>query len=461
MSDPLKVFITYSHKDKAAKNTLIDRLAVMVRQDLITIWHDNEILPSDRWYEDISKNLADSDILLYLVSYSSLASENCNKELAEALSRKIRILPIILEDCDWQNHQLSDIQALPDQGKPINEWQPESKGWQNVVVGLRNVVDKIRIQASDSAQEETLSEWIFQQGNFLMMIGQIDKAIEAYSHVIQRSPNNVATYINRGIAYHRKGEFSRAIDDLNKAIELNPGFALAYNNRGTTYSDIGAYNRAIEDYSNAIELKPDYAIAYYGRGAAYQRKGEQDRAIADYCKAIELTPELVEAYNNRGNAYNNKGNLEYAIADYSKAIELNPDNAYFYFVRGTTYLKKGAYDCAIVDYNKAIRLNPDDAEAYYNRGTTYGIKGEQDRVIADYSKAIELNPEFVLAYYNRGMCRLHLQNWQGARSDLANAKNRGMNIIAVFREDYNTAAEFERRYGVNLPEDIAAMLTQE
>ena len=40
------------------------------------------------------------------------------------------------------------------------------------------------------------------------------------------------------------------------------------------------------------------------------------------------------------------------------------------------------------------------------------------------------------------------------------AKNKGMDIIAVFREDYNTVEEFERRYGVRLPEDIAAMLTQ-
>ncbi len=458
MSDPLKVFITYSHENLDAKDELIKHLAVMIQQSLIKIWHDNKILPGDTWYENISKNLADSDILLYLVSASSLASKNCNKELAEALSRKIRILPIILEACDWQNHQLSDIQALPDQGEPINVWQPESSGWQNVVEGIRKVVGEMRAQASKSAEKEILSEWIFQQGNFLMMIGQIDKAIEAYSHVIQRSPNNVATYSNRGNAYHRKGEIDRAIEDLSKAIELNPGFALAYNNRGTTYSDIGAYNRAIEDYSNAIELKPDYAIAYYGRGAAYQRKGEQDRAITDYCKAIELNPELVEAYNNRGNAYNNKGKLEYAIADYSKAIELNPDNAYFYFIRGTTYTKKGAYNRAIRDYNRAIGLNPDNAEAYYNRGTTYGIKGEHGRAIVDYNKAIKLNPEFALAYYNRGMCWLYLQNWQETRLDLEVAKNKGLDIIAVFRNNYKNVEEFEQRHGVKLPPDIAAML---
>ena len=85
MSEPLKIFITYARKDKAAKNELKTCLAVMEQQDEITIWHDNEILPGDTWREAIFNNLAESDILLYLVSADSLASENCNKELSEAI----------------------------------------------------------------------------------------------------------------------------------------------------------------------------------------------------------------------------------------------------------------------------------------------------------------------------------------------------------------------------------------
>ena len=133
MGNSLKGFITYSHKDTEAKDKLITRLAVMQQQNKLVTWHDAEMTGGTKWREDIFKHLADSDILLYLVSAASLASENCNKELAEAIpSSDIRIIPIILEDCDWQYHQLSDFQAFPDKGKPINEWQPESKGWQNV-----------------------------------------------------------------------------------------------------------------------------------------------------------------------------------------------------------------------------------------------------------------------------------------------------------------------------------------
>ena len=131
MSKGLKVFITYAHKNSEAKDKLITYLAVMKQNRLIDAWHDNEILPGDKWRDEIFNNLADSDILLYLTCPYSLASENCNKELTTVLNPNIRVIPIILEHCDWQNHQLSEFQALPDKGKPIydiSEWNPESKG---------------------------------------------------------------------------------------------------------------------------------------------------------------------------------------------------------------------------------------------------------------------------------------------------------------------------------------------
>ena len=460
MSKPLKVFITYSHQDTDAKDKLIEYLAVMKQQDMITTWHDNEILPGDKWRKAISNNLVNSDILLYLVSASSLASENCNKELGDALSSEIGVVPIILESCDWQNHQLRDNQALPDKGKPINEWQPESKAWQNVVGGLQKVVDKIQSHSSDSAQKEELPEWVFKLGNFLMTIDQTDRAIEAYSHVIELNLSHADAYNNRGVAYDKKDKVDRAIEDYTKAIDLKSDEAVAYSNRSAAYIDKGEIDRAISDCNKAIELKPDYAEVYYNRGLAYGIKGDFDRTIKDCNKAIKLNPKLSLAYNNRGIAYRSKGEIDRAISDYTKAIELDPDYAETCYNRGNAYYSKGDFDHAISDYTKTIELDPDYAGAYNNRGNAYDSKGDLDRAISDYTKAIKLNSELAGAYYNRSMCWLHLQNWQEAKSDLIIAENKGMDIIAAFRGHYKNIKAFERRNGIQLPKDIAAMLTQ-
>ena len=67
--------------------------------------------------------------IFFSTSYlqASLASKNCNKELAKALKSHIKVIPIILEHCDWQHHQLSDFEVLPLKGKPITKWDDSER----------------------------------------------------------------------------------------------------------------------------------------------------------------------------------------------------------------------------------------------------------------------------------------------------------------------------------------------
>ena len=147
MNKPLKGFITYSHEDTEAKDELRKRLAVMEQQKELVPEDDGQLTPGDKaLQEDILEKVADSDLLLYLVSAASLASKNCNKELEEALNAKIRVIPIILEHCDWLNHQLSGFEVLPYKGKPLTKWDDKSEGWQNVVGGIRSAISKIRLE---------------------------------------------------------------------------------------------------------------------------------------------------------------------------------------------------------------------------------------------------------------------------------------------------------------------------
>ena len=80
------------------------------------------------------------------------------------------------------------------------------------------------------------------------------------------------------------------IKGCSAMIQRNPNDVLAYHNRGDAYGLKGEVDRAISDYTKAIELNPSYAPAYTGRGRAYTRKGDYTRAVADVTKASELTP---------------------------------------------------------------------------------------------------------------------------------------------------------------------------
>ena len=122
------------------------------------------------------------------------------------------------------------------------------------------------------------------------------------------------------------------------------------------------------------------------------------------------------------------------------------------------YFPTRDFDHAVEDLAEAIELNPDYADAYANRGAVYLLAGDFDHAIEDLTKAVELNPNDAIAYNNRGMVWLYLREWENAKSDLTTAKNIGLNIINVFHNNYENVPDFESKHGIQLPEDITAML---
>ena len=145
--------------------------------------------------------------------------------------------------------------------------------------------------------------------------------------------------------------------------------------------------------------------------------------------------------------------------DFDTALKLKPNHADAYHNRGGAYFNKGDFDRAIVDFDTALKLKPDFADTYYNRGVAYSEKSLYNRAIEDYTSAIALKPDLAESYSGRGVAQLHRREWESAKSDLTAAKNMGVNIIAKFCYIYGSVANFERITSIQLPADIAAMLT--
>ena len=236
-----------------------------------------------------------------------------------------------------------------------------------------------------------------------------------------------------------------------------------YLQRGTEAHLEGKLDDAIVYYTEVISLQPDVLTlneVYTKLGNAYRAKGEVNEAINKYSEAIRLEPHDAEIYNRRASAHIEKDDLDNAIKDYGKAIELEPNDRYAYNRRGKVYRIKEDFDNAIKDYSKAIELEPDDRYAYNELGKVYTAKGDFDNAIKDYNIAIQLRPDYAKAYYNRGETWLHLQEWQEAKSDLTIAEDKGVDITAEFHNEYASVEGFEQKIGIQLPPDIAALLTQ-
>ncbi len=131
MSKPT-VFISYSHKDEAWKDRLVNHLGVLQQEGLLDIWEDRRIVAGDDWYPEIQTAIDTASVAILMVSADFLTSKFIlSKEVPRLLERRekegLRIFPVIFKPCPWQHVQwLARMLVRPKDGSAIsggNEYQ--------------------------------------------------------------------------------------------------------------------------------------------------------------------------------------------------------------------------------------------------------------------------------------------------------------------------------------------------
>ncbi|MFM7449525.1 MAG: tetratricopeptide repeat protein [Leptolyngbyaceae cyanobacterium] len=214
------------------------------------------------------------------------------------------------------------------------------------------------------------------QANSLLQRGQYDEAIAAYNKALQINPNSAEAYIQRGVAYHRKGDLSAARRDNDRAIELlqsaikgnggrstpqiNDKMASAYNNRSHVYFDLDNYQQAESDARQAITLKPQLLRAFTNLGNALYKQGRVNEAIQEYTRVIQQQPVdlnlLAGTYTNRGNVYQTLNQMDLALKDYNQALKIDPTYADAYFNRAIMLERQSNLTQAARDFEQAAAL---------------------------------------------------------------------------------------------------------
>ena len=152
---PLRLFISYSHKDLSLRVSLGDHLAALQREGVIETWHDRLISAGQEWAGEIKAELEAADIILCLVSAGFLASPYCqDKELKRALERhgagEALVIPVILKPSDWSSSALGPLQALPANAKPVTKWSNRDEAFTSVAQGIRQAARKLAERARSS-----------------------------------------------------------------------------------------------------------------------------------------------------------------------------------------------------------------------------------------------------------------------------------------------------------------------
>lgn len=144
-AEAIELFYVYSRKDDALRKRLDTHLSTLKREDLISTWYDQEVIPGSLWEREISKHLNNADVILLLISSDFIASDYCyGIEMQRALERHAAgeaiVIPIILRPTDWTQAPFAKLEALPTNGKPITTWSNRDAALAHVVQGIRKTI---------------------------------------------------------------------------------------------------------------------------------------------------------------------------------------------------------------------------------------------------------------------------------------------------------------------------------
>jgi len=197
MNGQLKIFLSYSHKDKEHKDVFLSHFSSIARTENVSIWTDVEIGAGTQWDAVISQQLCSADIVILLVSANFIASEYIyNRELAKALEMqelsKVWIIPVMLSNCSITDMKIAAIQTLPTDPRFVEAWANKNDAWVNVVEGIRKSIKKIiehlqiwdPVSAMESIkdllkQSQKLEEACNKTIDFAVNYGQSDQEMEA------------------------------------------------------------------------------------------------------------------------------------------------------------------------------------------------------------------------------------------------------------------------------------------
>lgn len=139
---------------------------------------------------------------------------------------------------------------------------------------------------------------ISNRANVYFEMRNYDKAIEDYNQSLTFDPNNLNAITNRAASYLKKGErtngaerqanLQKAIQSYDEVLQRTPGNSGANSYKGYASFLLGNYQLAIQSFTRAIQLNPNDRQSYFFRASAYLETGNKQQALSDAQKAGQL-----------------------------------------------------------------------------------------------------------------------------------------------------------------------------
>jgi len=185
-------------------------------------------------------------------------------------------------------------------------------------------------------------------------------AINYYTEVLDKNPEDERAISCRCWAYMAVGEFDRALRDGEEAVRLNPDSTAWKNNRGEVFIKRKEYDKAIAEFTDLLDQNPNYFFALFNRSEAYVRSRQFEKALVDIHTAMKNESKVPGLHMNLARVLATAPDPK--LRDGKKALEaakkavdmIKYRDGRFLDTLAAAYAESGDFDKAVETQQKAI-----------------------------------------------------------------------------------------------------------
>ena len=208
-------------------------------------------------------------------------------------------------------------------------------------------------------------------GYDLYNLGRYDELLQLTSKYEVVLPKEANFPLLSGYVKKHRELLPQAIDDFTRAMERDPQMVEAYVNRGYVLNDMQNAEEAAEDFNHALKLSPNDGVAHLGIAFSYLELRRPKLALEHAEKARKLMGDSAPTHLAMAGAYRQQQLFGRAADEYRAALKLAPTDQTLHLALADVLFHEHRYNDSADEYKEALAASPEDPFLYAQLANTY------------------------------------------------------------------------------------------
>jgi tetratricopeptide (TPR) repeat protein len=224
-------------------------------------------------------------------------------------------------------------------------------------------------------------------GYDLLHLKKYDELLSLTSDYLTIFPKEPDIPLLAGYVHKAKGLSEQAQKDFSEALDRDPEVVTAYVNRGYMLNDMHQARAAADDFESALKREADNGEAHLGLAYANLELHKPGAAVQETELAERTLGDSREIHVIRATAFGRQDMLIKAAVEYRAALKFTPDDGALHLGLGNALFEERQYHDAIDQLQIAVKDAPDDAAVYALLARSYANLENRDQTLANVQLA--------------------------------------------------------------------------